>query len=191
MKLGLIRSGIIVALAGLGLSAQADIGNTLSEAMPEFRAVEDAEEFQPTVGILGGISSPEGSYDTGAEYGLHAGFQPWIPIGVALELSQASYDGDAADFDRTNVLVNTTYNLAGDTVVLKDSYMGLAIGALIEDAGGSTNTYGGLMPNIGFDIPTIQVQDQWVSLGANARYLITGSDAPDIFALNGVAKYWF
>lgn len=193
MKLGLlIRSGIILALAGFGLSVQADIGNTLSEAMPEVRAVESAEEYQPHVSLLGGVSTPEGSYDTGGEYGIDVGFQPLIPFVTALELSQANYEADAgADLTRTNLLLKGSYHFGGETIVLKDSYLGLAVGALLEDAGESTDMYGGLMPNLGFDIPTIQVEDDWVTLGANARYLITSSDAPDVFSLNGVVRYLF
>lgn len=194
MKLGLfLKSGIILALSGLGLSVQADIGNTLTEAMPEVRAIESTEELQPHISLLGGVSTPEGSYNTGGEYGIDVGFQPIIPFVTAIELSQQRYDGEdnVDDLDRTNILLKGSYHFGGQTMILKDSYIGLAIGALIEDTGPSTDTYGGLMPNLGFDIPTFQVRDDWVTLGANARYLVTSSESPDVFSLNGVVRYLF
>ena len=151
--------------------------------------VQSPEEYKPHVAILAGVANPEGSFDTGADYGVDVGFQPIIPFGLGAEISQSNYTAD--DFKRTSFLVKGTYNLAGDIPVLKESYLGLAAGILVEDTAGGADSYGGLMPNLGFDIPTFQVNQRWVSLGANARYMITGSNAPDVFALNGVVKYWF
>lgn len=194
MKLGLfLKGGIILALSGLGMSVHADIGNTLTEALPEIRPVESRDELQPHISIFGGVSTPEGSYNTGGEYGIDVGFQPLVPFVTAIELSQQNYDGEGNvnDLTRTNLLLKGSYHFGGQTIILKDSYVGLGIGALIEDRGPSTDTYGGLMPNLGFDIPTVQVRDRWVTLGANARYLVTSSDAPDVFSLNGVVRYLF
>lgn len=189
-----IKTAVTVVLCGFGFSSgAADVGDTISEAMPEVRQVQNQDEFKPHVGVLGGVSNPEGSFSTGAEYAIEAGMQPIIPFGLALEINQALYDSDGAsdDFKRTSFLIKGSYNFGGDVVVLKNSYVGLATGLLVEDAGPSTTTYGGLMPNIGFDIPTFKIDQEWVTLGANARYMLTASDAPDVFALNGVVKYWF
>lgn len=185
----------ILALATLGFSAfaQTDADNTVSKTLPEVTPVENEAGFRPHFGILAGVSTPEGSFDTGAEYGIDVGFQPVIPFSLGIEFNQANYDADAGDdFSRSSFLLKGAYNFGGNIVVLKDSYIGLGAGLLVEDVGPATTTYGGLMPNLGFDIPTFQIKEDWVSLGANARYLITGSEnAPDVFAVNGVLKYWF
>lgn len=189
----IVRYTVCSLLSVLVLPTWAQVGQQLKDSIPEVRPVQSEEELKPHAAILAGVSNPEGSLDTGVEYGIDVGFQPFIPFGLGLEISQANYNADAGDdFKRSSFLIKGAYNFAGDVVVLKDSYLGLAIGALVEDSGPSTTTYGGFMPNLGFDIPTFMVNERWVSLGANARYMITGSDnSPDVFAVNGVLKYWF
>lgn len=195
MGLGLFtRSGIAMAIAAIGFSAQADIGNTLSDAIPEVRPVQSQEEYRPHVGILGGVSNPEGSYDAGGEYAIEAGYQPYVPFGLGVEIHQSRLGGSGGldDFTRTGFLLKGSYHFGGNMVILKDAYLGLGVGALIEDFGPHNQTYGGLMPNIGVDIPTFQVNQQWVTLGANLRYLLTSSEsAPDTLSLNGAVKYFF
>ncbi|NCN95203.1 MAG: hypothetical protein GW917_00605 [Bdellovibrionales bacterium] len=193
-SLMLVQKSILVSVFGLSFNiyAQSTTESQLRKSLPEVRAVEVREEFEPHIAALVGVSNPEGSFDTGAEYGVDVGFQPVIPFGAGMEVSQAIYNANAGDdFKRTSFLLKGTYNFGGNLMILRDSYVGLATGLLVEDIGPTTNTYGGLMPNLGFDIKTFKVDQDWVSLGANARYLMTASDSPDVFAINGVMKYWF
>jgi hypothetical protein len=176
----------------MGLSSFAQEGNTISETLPKLQPVTNEAEYKPHMALLAGLSTPEGSYDTGGAYGIDVGFQPFIPLSLSAELSQAAYNADSGDdFKRTSLLAKVAYNFGGTIPVIKNSYVGLGGGMLIEDSGPSTTTYGGLMPNLGFDIPTFTIENKWVSLGATARYMITASNAPDVFDVNGVLKYWF
>lgn len=149
--------------------------------------------YQPHVGIIAGHSMPEGSYRSNVEYGIDVGYQPYIPFGLGLEVSQATYEGDGPNPEviRTKALVKASYNMGGNTVIIKDSYVGLGVGPMIERADADTNVYVGFMPNLGFDIPIGNQVENKFSLGGNARYLVSSSDTPDVFSLNGVAKFWF
>jgi hypothetical protein len=164
-----------------------------TETFPEPHRVTEQSVYTPHVGVIAGYSAPEGSYQSNVEYGLDFGFQPYVPFSLGAEVTQAQYDadGDGNDLLRTKALLKGAYNFGGNIPVIRESYVGLGVGPMIERAGGSDVTYMGLMPNLGFDIHLKNTMLEAISLGANARYLISNSDAPDVFALNGLVKYWF
>lgn len=190
-----MKSLIFSLVFGLSiLPAAWGVTNTeLRESAPEMRPIANETELKPHIALLAGPSIPEGSYNTGAEYGIDVGFQPYVPFGLGLELTSATYDADGAsdDYTRTKLMAKGTYNLAGMLPVLRYSYLGLGVGPMYESTNDATTLYMGLMPNLGFDIPLTTAPSEYLSLGANARYLITNSGGPDVFALNGVMKYWF
>lgn len=174
--------------------AQVDTPGESQDTLPRPRPVSGPGELKPSVGVLGGFTAPDSNdYRSSIEYGIEAAFQPYFPFTVGLELSQADYDGDGdlPDIERTKVLVKGAYNMGGTVPVIRHSYVGFGLGPLI-DRGDANVTYFGFMPNFGFDIPVAQQQDQNLTVGANARYLISSAEAnPDALSLNGVVKYWF
>lgn len=188
-----VKSFIAILVGFSALPAWSVNAGDIRESLPEVRPVETESEFRPHVALMAGVSTPEGRYNTNAEYGLDVGYQPYIPFSIAAELSSATYngEGDNTDLTRTKLLAKGQYNFGGEVMILKDSYIGLGIGPSYETANGSDVLYMSMMPNLGFDIPLDRKPEHFVSVGANARYLITNSDGPDVFALNGVMKYWF
>lgn len=159
------------------------------------RAVADNAEYKPHAGLLAGYADPEGSYRSGAEYGITVGYQPYIPFGLGLELSTTQNDVTTGptefDFRRTKLLVQGTYNFGGAIPVISHSYIGLAIGPMLESTTGSDELVFGTMPTLGFDYPIATNNGKDITLGLNARYLISSSGVPDAFGLNAMAKYWF
>lgn len=162
-----------------------------SSVYPKVRPVETRSDFKPHVGLLAGVISPEGSYDSGSELGVDIGFQPYIPFATGLEIaySRAENRNEVDDLNRTTVLAKVSYNFGGDMVVIKDSYAGLGLGAAVT----SDTSRWVSAPILGFDITVreLEQENQKVSLGAMAKYAIyEGSDA-DTFSINGLVKYWF
>lgn len=185
----------VLALSGSFVMSQAyaqDVGESQT-TFPKPSAVENGEMYQPHVGIIAGHSMPEGSYDSNIEYGIDVGYQPYIPFGLGVEISQATYDGEGQNPEliRTKALVKASYNMGGNIPIIRDSYLGLGVGPMLERAYANDLVYVGYMPNLGFDVPLKDIGDDKFSLGGNARYLISSSDTPDVFSVNGVLKYWF
>ena len=83
--------------------------------------------------------------------------------------------------------------VGGDLAVIRHSYVGGLLGPAIDDGSSHNGVHLGLGPIIGFDIPLTTTDDtqRGLTLGANAKYLFVNDAAPDLFALNGVVKYWF
>jgi len=171
-------------------AADADDVQSASSTLPTPRAVATYEELKPHVGLVAGSATPEGHYDTGTEYGIEVGYQPYIPFGVGLQLTRMDADSSRSggeDLERTAALFRGTYNFGGTTPFLRSTYLGLEAGLIFKS--GSTSLASA--PVVGFDIPLQPEAHRFVSLGANARYLIVEGGEPDAFSVNGAVKYWY
>lgn len=180
-----------VATANAQTSAAAP-GQTVSSTFPKPQEVYQ-EGLNPHVGVTLGVVNPEGSYKSGAEYGVNFGFQPYIPFGLGMSLTFSSNDSkyqNTRSLDRTAVLVRGTYNFGGSVTVIKNSYVGVMTGPVInQDA-----MYFGFAPVLGFDIPVREWSGKYLSylsVGAEAKYTIVSSNESDGLTVNGVVKYWF
>lgn len=163
-----------------------------TSTFPEPREVLQ-EGLNPHVDLSMGLTSPEGSYASGVEYGLGFGFQPYIPFGLGLVMNYSSNNSKLSgtrSLERTTVLVRGTYHFAGDIPIVRYSHVGIAAGPVInQDA-----TYLGLTPLVGFDIPVREWVGEYVSyvsVGVEAKYLMVSSDESDGLTVNGALKYWF
>lgn len=191
----LISIGFIVLLISAMANAQTDAGNKSVGTFPKPTDAQGIEEWKPHVGVIAGFADPEGRFQSAAEYGLDVGFQPYIPFGLGMELSSSSNEiedaGTSEDLTRTKLLMKGTYNFGGNIVLLKDSFVGLGAGPIFESFLGDDNIYLGVMPVVGFDIPLQEKAREYLSLGLNAKYLISSGGGPDTFSMNGIVKYWF
>jgi hypothetical protein len=158
--------------------------DTPSSTMPEPRALYSSAERRPHIGIIAGQTDPEGATDSQGEFGVEYGYQVSIPMGIAFEIMNT----DTSNLERTTALAKATYNFGGSTPLIRHSYVGAALGADFERSG----TYVASGPLLGFDIPLRNRERHFVSLGANAKYLIFSRGGVDTAsALNGVIKYWY
>lgn len=167
-------------------------GATRVSIFPPRQEVEQ-EGLNPHVGVTVGVANPEGSYRSGAEYGLNVGLQPYVPFGLGMSLTFSKNKGKEAgqrDLDRTAILVRGTYNFGGTITVIKNSFIGVATGPIVnQDA-----TYFALAPVLGFDIPVREWSGKYLSyltFGAEAKYTMVSSDESDGLTVNGAIKYWF
>ena len=162
---------------------------SVSSTFPKPTPIEDKSEFRPHLGVTAGIANPEGSYDTAPEFGIEVGFQPYVPFGVGalISTSRNTAKNGAHDLERTSILARGTYNFGGSTPVIKNSWVGVAMGPVFRHDG----TDLGVAPVVGFDIPLREGPGKYLSLGADAKYLMLNHENSDTFSLNGVVKYWF
>lgn len=170
-------------LLSIGVSAQE---RTQSSTLPKPTEATRAE-WVPHVGLLGGVADPEGSYDATGEVGLDIGFQPYIPFGIGLEASYFESEGAANRLERTQVLAKGNYNFGGTTPVVRYSYIGLGVGAVFLN----NRTALVSAPMVGFDIPLKQAADNFLSLGASAKYAFIEGSEPDALSVVGAVKYWY
>ena len=187
------------AMAAMTVPQAASASDNLSldearstSTFPELREVVQ-EGLNPHVDLSMGLTSPEGSYASGVEYGLGFGFQPYVPFGLGVAMTYSSNNSkfsDTRSLERTTVLVRGTYHFAGDIPIVRYSHVGIAAGPVInQDA-----TYLGLTPLVGFDIPVREWVGEYVSyvsVGVEAKYLMVSSDESDGLTVNGALKYWF
>jgi hypothetical protein len=175
-------------------TASAQERGRLEGTFPKVSKSMSAEYVKPHIGLFGGLANPEASFDTSLEYGIDAGFQPWAPLGVGLEVSGLGSDRNQGsqpqDLNRTNVLVKGTYNLGGTVPVIRYSYLGLGLGTVI-DASAYKGWHSGIAPLLGFDIPLTAAPAEYFSLGATAKYVFVSGPSPDAVSVNGMVKYWF
>lgn len=159
------------------------------------KPVEFQSEFKPHVGLLTGLANPEGNYRSSAEYGITVGYQPYIPFGLGLELSSTysnvSSGPEQYDLQRTKLLVQGTYNFGGSVPIINKSYVGVAVGPMLESVNSDDSWVIGTMPTVGFDYPFALNNGKDISAGLNARYLVSSSGEPNTFSVNAMAKYWF
>lgn len=178
---------VIVACSANGKVTE-DTNQTSNSNFPKPREVASQEETRTHVGILAGIATPEGSYDSRGEYGLDIGYQPYIPIGLGLIAAYHETEaGPGTNLRQTDLLAKVTYNLGGTIPVIKDSYFGLGLGAVFKQD--ATNIASA--PLLGFDIPLKEEGHSYLSLGASAKYVIVSGNDPDTLSVNGVLKYWY
>lgn len=166
------------------LAANQETGQSVT---PKPRAVEKSSEWKPHVGFLVGATMPEGSGDSSSEFGVDVGYQPYIPFGLGAEFIHSDVDVGNEKQERNTIWVKGTYNFGGTIDILKESYVGLGVGAVIK----SGEAAAAVAPLIGFDIPIGDRQAGYFSLGANARYAIVSNNDIDTFSLNGIVKYWY
>lgn len=151
------------------------------------RAVEVESEFKPHVGLLLGVSQPEGAGQENADMGIDFGFQAYIPFSLGAEYIHSRVDTGNETKDRDTVWLKSGYNFGGTIPVINHSYVALGLGAVIM----SDKTSAAIAPIVGFDIPVAQIDEGFMSLGASARYAIIADGELDTFSLGGVVKYWF
>ena len=178
----------ILALGTLLFTGMASADTDQRSVVTKPRPVADAAEFRPHLGLIMGVSQPEGSGTTNGDLGVDFGYQAYIPFSVGAEYIHSRIDdGSSQASNRDTVWLKTTYNLGGTIPVIKESYFGLAVGAAFRSDGTSP----AIAPLVGFDIPVEKFDRGFLSLGANARYAIVADGQLDTFSVGGVVKYWF
>ena len=184
-------AGVLTVLCFASLkSVAADYTTDNRSNMPVRQQSLKRSESAAHVGILAGITAPEGRFGKTGEYGLDFGYQPFAPIGAGIEIShnEINNSSDNARLERTNVLLKASYNFGGTVPVIRDSYVGVAAGAVFKQDGTDLAS----APFAGFDIPLARSNEQTsFTLGANAKYLVVSGSDPDAFSVNGVLKYWY
>ncbi|MGE0764609.1 MAG: hypothetical protein AB7N80_15140 [Bdellovibrionales bacterium] len=164
-----------------------------TSTMPTPAEAGSLEAMKPHFGVRAGLSDTNENYNTAGEFGAEIGFQPYVPIGVALEFSTFSSNGQGkADLDRSHLLARGTYNFSGNTFV-RHTFLGAGAGVVRDTSGDDTDTRMGLAVLGGFDVPIAgsTVERREFTVGANANYLFVSNSGADTFSLNGALKYWF
>lgn len=182
--------GVLTLISVTALTASAaDFRQTESSTFPALRSA-NSDERMPHIGLMVGTARPEGSFDASPEFGIDIGYQPYIPFGLGLEAAYSEPEEDLTGdkLKRTSVLAKAVYNLGGDIMLIRDSYVGFGVGAVFQD----DDTTLASAPLVGFDIPIRDRNDQAsISLGANAKFLTVEGDEPDALSINGIVKYWY
>lgn len=180
----------------LSLPFAAANAQTSSTTFPKVDQQTEGVSPRPHVGLTLGSMNPDNSYGAAFEYGVDAGFQPMVPLGVGIEISQVNTDRAEGlrneSLSRTSILPRVTYNLGGNIPVIKHTYMGLGAGAIIDAKSPHTGTHLGIAPLAGFDIPLVEnPKSDYMSLGLGAKYVFVSGPSPDAVTVNGQVKYWF
>lgn len=153
-----------------------------------------AELRKPHIGVQVGYAEPErNGYSGATQLGVEMGYQPYLPLGAAIELTTFSSDKEVSDFRRTNLMAKGTYNFGGSTPIIKHSFVGAAAGPVYDSEGGDEELNLGVKFLAGFDFPLTGSQTTRTNsftLGAAANYLVV-ANAQDNFLVNGQLKYWF
>lgn len=160
------------------------------------RPVEYKSEYRPHIGVRGGMTDPSQNYGTSFEYGVDVGYQPYVPFGLGAEFAQSLSSKSGASSEsltRNKLLARGTYNFSGNNALLRRSYVGYDLGAVIDNAATSSMSFAH-GPIIGFDMPLSRITGepaQSFTLGASLAYLFVGNARPDSMDLNARLKYWF
>lgn len=147
-------------------------------------------EYKPYIGILAGMTSPEGNGDDEAEVGLDIGYSPTKEsLMLGAEYSHARFDDVSAndEIDRDTVLLKAGYKFNSDNMFIRNSWAALGAGAIFTD----DDTVGVVTPMVGFDIPVTSTETEYLTLGLNARYSFVEADAVDTGTVAGAVKYWY
>ncbi|MEQ1723181.1 MAG: hypothetical protein ABL930_08380 [Pseudobdellovibrio sp.] len=172
----------ILTFSSLQVSAQSNQSKTL----PDPRPIYSRSENQPHIGVLGGVINTNNTGENVGEYGLDFGYQPYIPYGLGVEVTRSeSADTNGDNNERTSLLAKGSYNFGGNSAIIRNSYVGVALGTILRN----DNSYFAGGPLLGFDVPVSD--DDKLSLGVNAKYLMIDGTEPDALSVNGAIKYWF
>ena len=192
-KSSMIRLLIVVSLmfANFARAAdnESDTARTNTSTLPKAGPITSKEELKPHFGLLAGSVHPEGSYDPGMGYGFEIGYQPYIPFGAGLELTRSRNIGrkNLENIDQTAVLLRGTYNFGGSNFFISHTFAGLVAGSVFK----SSHSDIAAGPVIGFDLPVQQKVHNYITVGANAKYLAINGNDPDNVTINGAVKYWY
>lgn len=182
------KSLALIVSLNMGVALAQTSEQNSSSTFPAPTPVESQEEFKVHMGMNLGFTTPEGSHDTTPNLGVEVGYQPYIPYGLGGELFTSQIDADTGkDEQRTALLARGTYNFGGEAPVIRNSWVGLGAGPVYADGVWEV----GVAPAVGFDIPVTRINNQDLSLGANAKFLVTSTDSPDAFMANFAVKYWY
>lgn len=168
-------------------SASASSDQRVTGTMPDFsREGLIAQKWH--AGILSGVSDPKNGKDTSAAFGVDIGYQPAEHFGAGIEAITAKQK-DSNDFQRTTTLIKGTFHLGGDLPVLNTAYLGAGAGPVFI----SNKVNWAAAPMVGFDVPLSSKTSDFLSLGLNARYVITSdaAETPNEFLSAVALKYWF
>ncbi len=164
--------------------------SSVSATFPKLQRAS-ADQMRPHIGLQLGYAEPNTSFDGTVNYGIEVGFQPYVPLAAAVELS--TFDtGTDGDFRRTQLMAKGTYNFGGPFPIIKHSFVGAAVGSVF-DVSAESETNMGIKFLAGVDVPLTRnnvSRSNSFSLGAAANYL-TVFNAADSFLINGQLKYWF
>lgn len=147
-------------------------------------------EYKPYVGILAGMTAPEGRGDDQGEVGIDIGYSPTKEnLMLGAEYSHAQFDDVAAndEIDRDTLLIKAGYKFSSDNMFVRNSWVALGVGALFTD----DDTVAVAAPMVGFDIPVTSTDTEYLTLGLNARYSFVEADAIDTGTVAGAVKYWY
>jgi hypothetical protein len=147
-------------------------------------------EYKPSIGLLAGVTSPEGSSDEEAAIGLDYSLAPTksnLTLGGEYLFSQIGSSSN--EDDQHTLLLKAGYSFGGDTMIIKQSWVALGVGAVLTD----NDTLAVASPMVGFDIPVTSQERDYLSLGANARYnfIENVANTDDTFTLAGAVKFWY
>jgi len=165
--------------------------NVINNALEEVAQLNETGLYKPHLALMGGVSDPiENGYYVSDMMAIELGYQVMVPYGFGFEISTQEFkNDDKPTISQTQFFLKNSYHFAGETPVIKHSYIGLGLGLVYEDER-ETTVYGAIMPNVGFDIP-LEGDYENLSLGANARYTASASNRVDNFNLSGVVKFWY
>lgn len=168
-----------------------------SSTLPEPRPVQSNAEYQPHIGIKGGVTTFDEGYPARGSFGLEAGFQPYVPFALSVEAlftdqSAKTPKPGASKVSRSHLLAKGTYNFGGETELIRYAHVGAVAGTVFDRINDANTTAFAWGPVGGMDFPIATVLDnQRISLGVELTYLFVGGGSPDNVNIDGLAKYWF
>jgi hypothetical protein len=198
-KYAIIASYLFVVLFGvMGSAADRNRdgvrdGTTSRSTMFNMEPTRE-DQRKPHIGLqLGYVNPQQGGYNSASQYGLEVGYQPYVPLAAALELSSFSSGREGGSLRRTDLMAKGTYNFGGETPVIRYSFIGAALGPVYDSEAGQNELNLGVKFLAGFDIPLNRAgvtRSKTFTLGATANYLAV-ANAQDNIVVNGQLKYWF
>jgi hypothetical protein len=189
-KVTFVLSSIAIFFGSLAVTAEEEAPRRVHETFPKVRKAQTIEQQKISIGVSGGMAATEDRQNAPG-YGVEAAFQPWIPFSAGLDLGGYVVPSSGANstLTRTRLLARGQYNFGGTIPLIRHSWVGAGIGPVWDNVDNSTDVELGVAPAVGFDF--FVDEEKKFTLGANANYMFVGGAKPDVFAVNGVAKYWF
>lgn len=175
---------IVSVLMSLSMGAFAQYESTV-ETSYESGKVESRSAAKWNMGLTSGINSPQGDIGSAPEFGLYVGAHPAAQMQVGLE-TMSSRLNDPGKMQRTRVLAEAAYTFGTYSSNIYNFYVGVGGGPVFSNL----PTEWTLAPMVGFDFPLVSKANDFVSLGANAKYLLN-TNAPEAITSALAVKYWF